>query len=70
MKILDLGCGRGELLVHLAQQGALIWGMDYAEEALNLTQELLEQPDYAQLQPQIHLLRGQCARLALSGKSV
>jgi len=42
MRVLDIGCGRGELLIWLQQQGAEVWGIDYAYAALRLAQQALE----------------------------
>ena len=39
-RILDIGCGRGELVLHSAQRGAFSWGVDYARDALQLTEQL------------------------------
>jgi len=58
MKVLDLGCGRGELAVHAARRGASVWGMDYAEAALDLAQALLQSPTQKDVSQQIRLVRG------------
>lgn len=42
MLVLDVGCGRGELLRQLAQRGALAWGLDFSREALGISKETLE----------------------------
>ena len=39
-RVLDIGCGRGEIALHCAQKGALVWGLDYAAAALRLTGSL------------------------------
>jgi ubiquinone/menaquinone biosynthesis C-methylase UbiE len=39
-RVLDLGCGRGELVCELARRGAYAVGIDYAEAALELAEEL------------------------------
>ncbi|MBC8332518.1 MAG: methyltransferase domain-containing protein [Anaerolineae bacterium] len=39
-RVLDLGCGRGELALHCARRGAQVWGLDYAPEALKLARQL------------------------------
>jgi len=39
MRVLDVGCGRGEIVRHCAQLGADAYGIDYAEVAVNLSQE-------------------------------
>jgi 2-polyprenyl-3-methyl-5-hydroxy-6-metoxy-1,4-benzoquinol methylase len=36
--VLDLGCGRGELAIHLAQQGHRVTAIDYSEAAIALAQ--------------------------------
>jgi ubiquinone/menaquinone biosynthesis C-methylase UbiE len=39
-RAVDIGCGRGELSLSCARQGALVWGLDYAPAALELAQKL------------------------------
>lgn len=41
IRVLDLGCGRGELVRHSAETGALVWGMDSSGEALQVSKETL-----------------------------
>jgi len=41
MTVLDVGCGRGEILRHCARLGATAFGIDYAPVAVNLSRELL-----------------------------
>jgi 2-polyprenyl-3-methyl-5-hydroxy-6-metoxy-1,4-benzoquinol methylase len=41
MRVLDLGCGRGELLVLLARLGTIVEGVDYAEAAIKLSQKVV-----------------------------
>src|SRR5262249_18340631 len=42
MTILDVGCGRGEILRHAAQLGADAFGIDYAAVAVNMSREVIE----------------------------
>jgi ubiquinone/menaquinone biosynthesis C-methylase UbiE len=42
MQILDVGCGRGEILRHAAQLGADAYGIDYAEVAVHLSRRVIE----------------------------
>ena len=42
MRVLDVGCGRGEILRHCARLGADAYGIDYAEVAVDLTQDLIQ----------------------------
>jgi SAM-dependent methyltransferase len=40
MKVLDVGCGRGEILRHCAQMGAATYGVDYAAVAVRMAQDV------------------------------
>lgn len=42
MAILDVGCGRGEILRHCAALGADAYGIDYAPVAVQMTQRILD----------------------------
>ena len=39
MNVLDIGCGRGELVIFCAQQGANVLGLDYSKDAIALSRE-------------------------------
>ncbi len=41
MRVLDLGCGRGEIVRHCARLGADAYGVDYAPVALKLARQLI-----------------------------
>jgi ubiquinone/menaquinone biosynthesis C-methylase UbiE len=45
MQILDVGCGRGEILRHAARLGADTYGIDYAPVAVSLSQRVIESTD-------------------------
>jgi ubiquinone/menaquinone biosynthesis C-methylase UbiE len=42
MKVLDVGCGRGEILRHCAHLGADAYGIDYAIVAVQISQDIVE----------------------------
>ena len=42
MAVLDVGCGRGEILRHCAQLGANAYGIDYAIVAVQMSQRVIE----------------------------
>lgn len=46
MCILDVGCGRGEILRHCTQLGAQVHGIDYAQVAVCLSRDLMRQSEY------------------------
>lgn len=39
---LDIGCGRGELVIYLARRGEKAWGIDYSQAAIRLCREILK----------------------------
>jgi len=43
MITVDIGCGRGELVRHLASNEIYTWGIDYSQNAIDIAQELLNQ---------------------------
>ncbi len=45
MTVLDVGCGRGEILRHCAALGADAFGIDYAPVAVNLSQQVIQTDD-------------------------
>jgi cyclopropane fatty-acyl-phospholipid synthase-like methyltransferase len=47
MAVLDVGCGRGEILRHAASRGADAFGIDYALVAVNMSQQVVEGIDGA-----------------------
>ena len=42
MAVLDVGCGRGEIIRHCARLGADAFGIDYAEVAARMTRDLIQ----------------------------
>jgi len=42
MRVLDMGCGRGEIVLHAARRGARVVGIDYSADCLRLTRRTLE----------------------------
>ncbi len=42
LKILDVGCGRGELIQHLAKRGHICEGIDYSNDAVEIARKSAE----------------------------
>ncbi len=42
MAVLDLGCGRGEIVRHVARLGAQSFGVDYARVAVHMTRRVMQ----------------------------
>ncbi len=47
MKILDLGCGRGDVAFFLQKKGAIVTGIDYATAAVQIAKNTLGEKDKA-----------------------
>ncbi len=63
MRVLDVGCGRGEILRHCAQLGADAYGIDYAEVAVNLSQEIAQASPQAPLPGKMGVYQADAKRL-------
>jgi SAM-dependent methyltransferase len=55
-RVLDVGCGRGELVLQSAMRGAEAWGIDYADAAVAIAQRALDGADPA-LRGRTHVQR-------------
>lgn len=42
MTVIDIGCGRGEIILNCALSGARAWGLDYSYSAVELSKEILQ----------------------------
>lgn len=47
MAVLDVGCGRGEIIRHCARLGANAYGIDYAPVAVSMSQQAVADEDQA-----------------------
>lgn len=43
MHIIDIGCGRGEVIYHAVQLGTLAWGVDYSKAAVGIASTNLKE---------------------------
>lgn len=49
LKFLDIGCGRGEILYHCEKIGLFACGVDYADNAINIAQNVLKNSPNAKI---------------------
>ena len=62
MRVLDIGCGRGEIALHCALAGAHVYALDYSIQALHLTGRILSgQP--VEVRDRLHLQRADALHL-------
>jgi len=70
MQVVDVGCGRGELILHCARCGAQVWGLDYAREAVHLAHESLTSIASPAVQANLGIQQGDAQYLPFSDASV
>lgn len=63
MKILDLGCGNGELCLRLARMGAEVYGIDYSRDGIMLAKELIKSAQEKE-RKRIHLYQMDAGKLS------
>lgn len=64
MRILDVGCGRGEIVRHCMRLGVESYGMDYAEVATRMTRDVIAAESAGgEQQPPAGVLRADAKRL-------
>ena len=68
MRVLDVGCGRGESLLWLSRQGVLACGMDYSVEALRIAKRGVATVDPCTSEPCL-LLSGNAKTLPFGDQS-
>jgi cyclopropane fatty-acyl-phospholipid synthase-like methyltransferase len=70
MRVVDLGCGRGEMVLHCAFRGAWVWGLDYAIDALKLSKEMLDQVIERDVLSKLSIQQSNAVDLPFANKSV
>lgn len=60
--VLDIGCGRGELVCYLAKTGSIAYGIDYATAAIDIAQELRKSLPKS-VQSRVKFVKADCVRL-------
>ena len=66
--VLDLGCGRGDLLLALAPTKARIVGVDYSEDALDITRKALSRLSL-DVKKNITIMNADAARLGFADRT-
>lgn len=57
MKVLDIGCGRGEMVLYAAEHGGEAVGIDYSKDAIELAEKMKsKQPDKLQKHMKFHVM--------------
>jgi len=67
MKVLDLGCGRGEVVINCAKKGAQAIGIDYSADAIALAETALKmQPE--EVRKNVQFIQLDSKKLAFPGE--
>jgi ubiquinone/menaquinone biosynthesis C-methylase UbiE len=69
MRILDIGCGRGEIVINSAFRGAWVCGMDYAKEAVKLSMETITRTDFLDIRKRIVIHQANACSLPFRNNS-
>jgi SAM-dependent methyltransferase len=69
LRVLDLGCGRGEVTLHAAARGARVWALDYSPDCLRLTARTLALAPPA-VRARVELVQADATALPLPAASV
>ena len=70
IQVIDIGCGRGEIVLHCALRGAKIWGLDYAAEAVKLAQKTLVEVTPTDIWPRLAIQQADANRLPFPDNSI
>jgi cyclopropane fatty-acyl-phospholipid synthase-like methyltransferase len=70
MNVLDIGCGRGELVINCARLGAKAWGLDYAKEALLLAGEAFSDEKFKAYKNLMALQQSNANQLPFANESI
>jgi len=66
MRILDVGCGRGEILVHAYLLGAAAYGVDYSAAAIEIAGSNLATFQNSSSVTSLHLIQADCTEIPFS----
>jgi ubiquinone/menaquinone biosynthesis C-methylase UbiE len=70
MNVVDIGCGRGELVMNCARLGAKTWGLDYAKEALFLAHDIITDEKFKAFKNLMAILWSNARELPFANESV
>ncbi len=68
-RVLDIGCGRGDLAQTLAQAGAEVMAVDYSRDSLVLTQQTLERLESSD-RSKIHIFNSDATQLGFGPETM
>jgi len=70
MRVVDIGCGRGEVVLHAVQQGVQVWGLDYSSAAVEIAFKTLKENLTGELFRQCVIQRCDATRLPFQDKVI
>lgn len=70
MQVVDVGCGRGEIVLNSVLSGASAWGLDYSQVAVRLARQALSATTAGEMQSKLALLQANAIQLPFPEGSV
>lgn len=70
MRVVDIGCGRGEIILQCAQRGSYAWGIDYAFPALELANEAIQETTNRELNKFLSIQQANALNLPFENGSI
>lgn len=70
MRVVDIGCGRGEIILHSALGGAIAWGLDYSWDAVSLSREILRTTQEVEITGKLAVQQADAKILPFKSESV
>jgi ubiquinone/menaquinone biosynthesis C-methylase UbiE len=69
-QVLDIGCGRGEILLHCGLKGIQAVGIDYSDDAVRISRQILNQSSNAELNDRVIVGRADAEYLPIADESI
>ncbi len=69
-RVLDIGCGRGEVAIHSALRGALVWGIDYSKTSVQIAAQAINVFPSMEVRQKIIIVQGNAINISLSTESI
>ena len=70
MRVVDIGCGRGEVIYQCVNKGLHCWGLDYSSSAVDIAKNFLGEAINEELKPCYMIQQGSALNLPYTSSSI